>query len=371
MHSNSGKSFFGLMITGGLLACLAGGLYFAYYALMPAKVGLDRPEDNIIILVKKGQSGREIATFLASKNIVSSGRKFLMIGKFLGKENSIRVGEYQVSPTMTPMKIWSVITSGVSLSHPITVREGENMYEIADDIESKGLGTKKEFLQLCKSRVLMQKLDFKEPYPVSLEGYLFPETYFFNRSMSAEEMIKQMVKKFQSVWTPELAKRAEDMRLTKHQVVTLASIVEKETGAPSERPLISSVFHNRLNKKMRLQSDPTTIYGIWEQYKGNLHRKDLHTPTPFNTYTVAALPLGPISNPGREAIRAALFPAQSDFLYFVSHNDGTHQFSKTFAEHNNAVIKFQKDPNARKGKSWRDLKKNKSQAPASKRRQSS
>src|SRR6185312_975952 len=132
-------------------------------------------------------------------------------------------------------------------------------------------------------------------------------------------------------------------------------IIEKETGAPQERPMISSVFHNRLRKRMKLQSDPTTIYGIWKRYDGNIHKSDLSTQNPYNTYFVPALPVGPISNPGREAIRAALNPATSDYLYFVSHNDGTHEFSTTYENHTKAVKKFQLDAKARAGKSWRDL----------------
>ena len=146
--------------------------------------------------------------------------------------------------------------------------------------------------------------------------------------------------------------------MNRKQVVTLASMIEKETGATQERVIISSVFHNRLNKKMRLQSDPTTIYGIWERYSGNLHKSDLLSPTEFNTYTVPALPAGPISNPHPESIRAALYPAETDYIFFVSKNDGTHVFSHTYAEHNQWVKKLQLDPSAREGKSWRDLNQN-------------
>jgi UPF0755 protein len=172
-------------------------------------------------------------------------------------------------------------------------------------------------------------------------------------------MIRQMVRHFQSIWTEEKETRAKALGFTRHQLITLASMVEKETGAPQERPIISSVFHNRLRKKMKLQSDPTTIYGIWERYDGNIHRADLLSETPYNTYTIPALPIGPIGNPGKEAIEAALHPAQTDYLFFVSHNDGTHEFTRSIEEHNKAVTKFQLDPKARAGKSWRDLVKQK------------
>jgi UPF0755 protein len=209
------------------------------------------------------------------------------------------------------------------------------------------------------ARAFMVSLGFQQnALPPTLEGYLYPDTYFFNKTISPEDMTRQMVRKFFSVWSKEFDTRATQLGMTRHQVVTLASIVEKETGAPNERPMISSVFHNRLKKHMRLQSDPTTIYGIWKRYKGNIHKRDLLESTPYNTYTVAALPVGPISNPGVEAIRAALHPAESPYLFFVSHNDGTHEFTKTFGEHTAAVKRFQLDPKAREGKSWRDLNQN-------------
>lgn len=145
--------------------------------------------------------------------------------------------------------------------------------------------------------------------------------------------------------------------MSRYEVLTLASMIEKETGAPQERPVISSVFHNRLTRKMKLQSDPTTIYGIWDHFDGNLHKADMASDTPYNTYVVPALPLGPISNPGKASIQAALYPASTEYLYFVSHNDGTHEFTRTYEDHLSAVRKFQLDPKAREGKSWRDLAK--------------
>jgi len=176
-------------------------------------------------------------------------------------------------------------------------------------------------------------------------------------------MTREMIKKFFATWSPREDSLARSLGFTRHQVVTLASMIEKETGAAQERPLISSVFHNRLRKRMRLQSDPTTIYGIWQNYKGNLKRSDLVNPTQWNTYTIAALPVGPIGNPGFEAIQAALAPATSEFLFFVSNNDGTHAFSKTYEEHSNWVKKLQMDPKAREGKSWRDQYKKERESP--------
>jgi UPF0755 protein len=176
-------------------------------------------------------------------------------------------------------------------------------------------------------------------------------------------MARQMVKHFFDFWGKEQEQRARELNLSVHAIITLASIIEKETGAAEERAMISSVFHNRLKKRMKLQSDPTTIYGMWERFKGKIHKQDLFEKNSYNTYAVAALPEGPIGNPGKEAIQAALYPADTPFYYFVSHNDGTHEFSRTVEEHNQAVLKYQLDKKMREGKSWRDhLKKSNQQA---------
>jgi UPF0755 protein len=253
------------------------------------------------------------------------------------------------------------------MSHPITIREGENLYEVAKELESKKLASAARIVELCKSPDFIKTLGWSPEWiaetPKTLEGYLFPETYGFNRTTTPEEMLRQMVRLFRAHWEPRFNARALELGLTPSQIVILASMVEKETGAPEERPLIASVFFNRLKKKMRLQSDPTTIYGMWDRYEGKIHKSDLTVTNPYNTYMIPALPIGPISNPGQKAIEAALYPADSPYFFFVSHNDGTHQFSKTFGEHENAVRKFQLDPKAREGKSWRDLKKRQVSTP--------
>jgi UPF0755 protein len=324
----------------------------AFFAFIPFETN---SEEAKVIQVQKGQNPNDITKLLVSNGIISDGKTFIWLGRIARQWKYIKAGEYQVSPNMSPLEIFSILTSGVSVAHPITVREGENMYEVADDLVSKGLVDRGQFIHLCTDTTFMKSLGiFKETPPPTLEGYLFPETYFFNKTMSANDLIRQMVRHFSSYWGKAQDERAQQLGMTRHQVLTLASIIEKETGAPEERPIISSVFHNRLEKGMRLQSDPTTIYGMWERYEGKIHRSDLNAKNAYNTYAIQALPAGPIANPGREAIQAALFPTQSAFLYFVSHNDGTHEFSRTLEEHNRAVKKYQLDPKARAGKSWRD-----------------
>ncbi|MBI3558668.1 MAG: endolytic transglycosylase MltG, partial [Deltaproteobacteria bacterium] len=244
----------------------------------------------------------------------------------------------------------------------LVVPEGYNLEQISEVIDELRPGSGARFHKLCVDQKFIATLGFA-PAPASLEGYLFPDTYLVGRKMPEEEMIRAMVKKFKGIFTVELEDRAKAIGMTPHEVITLASIIEKETGAKEERPMISSVFHNRLKKHMRLQTDPTVIYGI-KNYNGNITRKDLETPTPYNTYTIPALPPGPIASPGREAIMAALYPSETEFLFFVSHNDGTHEFTTTYEDHKKAVTKFQLDPKAREGKSWRDLKKRESASKA-------
>lgn len=344
--------FFIIFIATGIQTAL-----FVHFAVSPLKT---ESQEGVIIEIHKGQSPHEISRTLQSSGVLLSDtdqQRFFWLGKILREWRKVKAGEYQISATMTPLQIFSVFRSGISIAHPVTIIEGANIYEIAAAIEEKKLGAKQDFLKLCKDPSFISALGFNPETMLSLEGFLFPNTYFFNKTLSVEDMIRQMIKQYRAHWGETEDNRARTLGLTSFQIMTLASMIEKETGAPQERPLIASVFYNRLKKKMRLQSDPTTIYGIWEHYQGNLHKSDLLDPSPYNTYFVPGLPAGPIGNPGKEAIQAALYPAESEYLYFVSHNDGTHQFSRTLQEHNLAVQKFQLDPKARTGKSWKNLKK--------------
>jgi UPF0755 protein len=336
-----------------LAVVFAGFGFFFRTALRPYQ-----PQNTIRVLIEvgKGQTPPTISRQLEAMQVIRNEKIFLYYGKLRGSWAKIKAGEYELSPSMTPAQIFDVMISGVSVARPFLVREGQNSYEIAEQIETKGFGPKSQFLKLIGDSKFIETLGLS-PAPKSLEGYLFPDTYLFQRKSTQEEIVRAMVKRFQSVWGPNEAQRAHELGMTRDQVITLASVVEKETGAPEERPIISGVFHNRLRKKMKLQSDPTTIYGIWARYKGNLHRADLLDANPYNTYYIAALPAGPISNPGIEAIQATLNPAQHHYLYFVSKNDGTHVFTSTYEDHARAVASFQMNAKARQGKSWRDLKK--------------
>jgi UPF0755 protein len=364
MHINSKR-----VVIGGLLliigaTAVTGAAAMAIFMNSPLKEGAS---ESTIVEVRRGEGPREITRKLRASGVFQENlqeQQFFWLGRILRQWGKIKAGEYEIRLSMNPMEVFSVLSSGVSMAHPVTIREGENMYEIGSELESRKLISKEQFLKLCKDKKMIDSLGLDAEKLSSLEGFLFPNTYFFNKAETPEEMIRQMVRQFRTAWGPKEDARAKELGMSQYQIVTLASMIEKETGAPQERPLIGSVFFNRLKKGMKLQSDPTTIYGIWARYTGNLHKSDLSDPNPYNTYYVSALPFGPIANPGKESIQAALYPATSEYLYFVSQNDGTHQFSRTLKEHEAAIAKFQLDPKAREGKSWRDLKKNNQQSQA-------
>ena len=312
---------------------------------------------EIYFKVSVGELPRHISARLEQEKVISNQRLFFLYGRLTGAWGALKAGEYALSGEQSHREILDLLTSGISAAMKVTIPEGDNLFQVAARLEDAGLVDASSFIQLCQDRTFITSLGFHEPEITRLEGYLYPETYFFPRDSDGSTIATKMVQAALALWDDKRSARATELGLSRHQVFTLASMIEKETGASSERKLISSVFHNRLKKKMRLQSDPTTIYGIWERYDGNIHRSDLLTYTPYNTYKIPALPIGPIANPGIEALDAALYPETSSYLYFVSRNDGTHVFSSSLKEHEAAVRAFQLNPKARAGKSWRDLNK--------------
>ena len=304
------------------------------YADTPAQAG---DLNKIVVNVRAGQSLKATANILHQKNIIKDTLKFVLIARIRGYDKRLKAGEYLLSAAMPPKTILEIMVKGAVRLHKLTVPEGYNIYQIGELVTKAKLGKKIDFINAAKNTALARNIGLETD---TFEGYLFPDTYFFPREISVEKIISTMVQRFHSIFTSEWEIRAKDLGLTVHQIVTLASIIEKETGAPSERPIISSVFHNRLKKKMRLESDPTVIYGI-ENFDGNLTRKHLITRTPYNTYKVRGLPAGPIANPGRASLEAALYPAETSYIYFVSKKDNTHHFSNTLKQHNRAVRKYQ------------------------------
>ncbi|MCB0364303.1 MAG: endolytic transglycosylase MltG [Bdellovibrionaceae bacterium] len=318
------------------------------------KIGPQSASEAVVFEIPRGTSFRAVSKRLEDGGLINNQWMFLVVAKVTGYTTKMRTGEYQLDKNMPPMEILEAISSGKSINYPFTIQEGLNMYEIAELLERQGFAKRKDFLKMAQDEKLVSSL-LGEKQP-SLEGYLFPETYNITKYTTTREILEMMVKNFLAVWKDVEAQ--SKMKLPRHRAVILASIIEKETGAEEERPLISSVFHNRIRRNMRLQSDPTIIYGIAEQtgeMKKNITRDDIKAYTPYNTYRVNGLPKGPIANPGRESLLATLKPALSKYLYFVSRNDGTHVFSETLKDHNRAVRDFQLNRQAREGKSWRDL----------------
>ncbi len=338
-----------LFITGCVFVLVS----FGHFLLVPP--GL--VNDAVLFDVKKGEPFGAISSRLEKTGLISSALLLKILGRITDQTKKIQAGEYQINRGMTPVQILEVLSSGKSVAYSVTIPEGINMYTIGEIFEAKGLGSKKSFLTLVHNQKFIRDT-LGEAQP-SLEGYLFPETYSYTKSDNHESLVRLMVARF--LKTYEELKKYNRAQFSRHEWVILASIVEKETGYKKERKYISSVFHNRLKKNMRLQTDPTVLYGILDKTKKekkNITKKDLLRKNKYNTYTFKGLPYGPISNPGKEALLAAVLPARTNYLYFVSRNDGTSYFSSNLRQHNRAVREFQMNRAARKGKSWRDLRNN-------------
>ncbi|MFH1157109.1 MAG: endolytic transglycosylase MltG [Pseudomonadota bacterium] len=319
-----------------LLAAVSAGLFTAY-AIRTLNQPADVSGPETTVVIKPGDTLLTISETLQVNRLITSSRLFRLLARYHGMSKRLQAGEYLLSPAMTPREILNLLSSGKVRLHRLTVPEGLTFRETATLVEQSGFGSRNNFIRLCTDRTFLKSLGIDQD---STEGYLFPETYFFPKTISEEEIIRTMVDRFNTVFRVAWRQQALELGLTVNQVVTLASIIEKETGDASERPLISSVFHNRLKQGMRLESDPTVIYGI-PDFNGNITRKNLMEFTPYNTYRIQGLPPGPIANPGKSSLDAALYPPETDFLFFVSKQDTTHYFSRTRLEHEQAVRKYQ------------------------------
>ena len=291
------------------------------------------------VVIPRGATFHEVVQILDAEGLLRSPARFSLMARLLGLTARVQAGEYEVSPAMMPQVILQKLVAGDVVRYRAVIPEGYTVRQIAFRLAELGIVEDQDtFLSVAFSANFVASLGIKGK---SVEGYLFPDTYLFSKGVSPIEIMQTMVAKFQRVYSPAFSRRAAALGMTDRQIVTLASIIEKETGTPAERPVISAVFHNRLKRGMPLCSDPTVIYGIAD-FDGNLRKRDLTRMTPYNTYLIRGLPPGPIANPGGSAISAALYPAPIDYLYFVSRNDGTHHFSATLREHNEAVWRYQK-----------------------------
>ena len=314
---------------------------FAFFLVSPA----DKDAGEQIFVVKEGESLTDVAEELDRMHLITNRSLFVLWSKLVGQSKQIKTGEYALSASMAPIKILERIRKGLVVLHAVTIPEGFTLEQIADLLAAKGLVQKEVFIRLAHDPRPLRAYGLTAS---SLEGYLFPDTYHFSRGLNPSTLIDTMVKRFWQRVGP-LRERADAVGMNLEEVMILASIVEKETGQATERPTIASVFLNRLRRGMRLESDPTVIYGL-KDFDGNLRKNDLTRQTPYNTYVIKGLTPGPIASPGLDAIKAVLYPAQSDYLYFVSKNDGSHYFSKTLVEHNRAVGMYQKKKEAKQGK---------------------
>lgn len=315
------------------LALLAAAAWVAWGLWLPV-----HPAGQKFVLLHPGYTTRHIAVELKSAGVIRSSTAFLL-WHYVAHPRSLKAGEYLFDRPANALEVHRRLARGDVYVHTVVIPEGFNMFEVAQAMAAAGLGSEQEFLQAARADTLLIK-DF-DPQATSLEGYLFPDTYQFTRTESPVDMMAVMVHRFRA------KARALGLTSNVHQVVTMASIIEKETAVAEERPVVASVYYNRLSQRVSLDADPSVIYGelLAGKYTGALHHDDMQFDSPYNTYRHVGLPPGPIANPGVASLRAAMQPANTDYLYFVSAGDGHHRFAATLEEHNHNVALFRKAVN--------------------------
>jgi len=323
-----------MMIVAGL-----GGLFLASRLVTAPYKGFSGPE--VFVDIPRGTSVPEIGRILHRAGVVSHPRLFGWYVRLAYPTSSLKAGEYRFDRASSMREVAGKLSRGEVYVIKVTVPEGFSRADIVGLLVENGIGTTDKLMAATRDTKLIAKLDSRA---TDLEGYLFPDTYFFSRRISEKEVVQRMVSRFLGAWTPERQKKAQELNMTLREVLTLASIVEKETALPAERPLVSAVFHNRLKKNIALGSDPTVIYSVKlvKEYDGVIHQSDLKLDSPYNTYIYYGLPPGPIASPGLASIEAALSPAEVNYLYFVSRNDGSHLFTENYQEHLRGVRQYQR-----------------------------
>lgn len=304
---------------------------------------LDRPanpkaEKTARVHVRPGMSFGQILKLLERNGLIRDSRLLRLQAMLGGGGKNIQAGVYALKASMSPREIYRRLSEGEIDRRTFAIPEGYSLREIAKTIHRAKLADEEEILKLSRAPSFLRELNVSAD---SLEGYLFPDTYRFSAGVEAKKILRFMVRTMRKKFTPALRERAKAMGFSIHQALTLASIIEKETSLSSERPLVAAVFINRLRRRMRLQSDPTVIYGL-PRFNGNITKKDLRYDSPYNTYLYRGLPPGPIASPGLASIKSALNPAKVNYLYFVATKNGGHQFSRTYREHRRAVRRYQR-----------------------------
>ena len=295
------------------------------------------PDAERTFTIKSGSNIKTIAQQLSLERIIDDPWLFILLAKIKGVETSVRAGEYRLQQSQSPVDLIELFTKGQSIQYSFTIIEGWTFRQMMQELQHHPVIENK--LKGKSNEEIMTAIGYQGQHP---EGMFFPDTYSFPKGSSDIEFLKRAYQMMQTQLQREWEDRAADLPITSsYEALILASIIEKETGVAYERPLIASVFTQRLRKKMRLQTDPTVIYGLGETFDGNIRYRDLKKDTPYNTYLRKGLTPTPIALPGLDAIKAALHPADNEALYFVAKGDGTHYFSKTLDEHNKAVSKYQ------------------------------
>lgn len=324
---------FVLMAAGGA----AGGLWLEVRGFLVSVPSVDGEER--VLEIPHGASGRQVAGLLADGGIVTDADRFYYLLRYRDAVPGIRAGEFGFRTDWTPDEVIDALLHAAEVTYPVTIPEGLRFTEIAAVVGAAGRGWSEEkFLALCTAPEMLGRVNVEAE---NLEGYLSPETYRFSRHADEVAVIEAMLDQFLAGWGEAEEARAAELGMSRHEVVTLASLVEKETAVPAERPQVSSVFHNRLKIGMKMECDPTIIYGL-KNYDGKIYKSNIRDPHPWNTYVHPGLPKGPIANPGAQAIRAALYPDETKYLFFVAIDDGSHHFSRTYAEHARMVNKYQR-----------------------------
>jgi UPF0755 protein len=320
------KKWFSIAV---VLVMAASVTNFGYFVWSPGGKG-----DTVkIVDLAKGTTIRKFADELAAQKVIRSTFMFQLLARLNGASAKAKAGTYQLSDAMTPAEILRKLVSGEIYEKKFSLPEGYSIYQAAELLDAKKLFSGEDFLRACRDRQLLQQLGING---ATAEGYLYPGTYNLLKMADPADLVKTMAAQATKLYAERFAPLGKGVRLSRHQVLTLASIVEKEAVAPQERPVIASVFFNRLKKKMPLQSDPTAVYGV-RAFSGRVSGEDVRRNSAYNTYVINGLPPGPIGNPSEGAIEAVLKPAVTGYYYFVAKKDGSHHFSATLAEHNRAV----------------------------------
>lgn len=300
-----------------------------------------------IFEVPEGVTVKWIAGRLEKEGIISNSTLFMLAGRFLFSDLNVKAGEYLFTTDMSLIEVISAFQDGKVNYRTVTIPAGAKINMIGEILQDEGIVDTETFRQLTRNQGLIKLLNLDSEID-SLEGFLYPDTYYFIKSSTPDRIVKKMVLRFRKLFTADMERRASELNMSVKDLVTLASVIEKEAGSEFERPLVSAVFHNRLRLRMPLQSDPTVIYALGEEFDGDLKKEHLRFKSSYNTYLQRGLPPGPIGSPTIASINAALYPADVDYLYFVSMNDGTHYFSNNFDEHDKAVTLYQRSLSLKK-----------------------